>query len=73
MASQKKNEEGKAKHPNYFANIDNAVNLYRQKFKKEEEELQSYLDYKSLRTDLAVRLSSFITIRFLYYNSGVIF
>ena len=28
-----------AKRVNYFEKIDNAVNIYRQKFKKEEEEL----------------------------------
>ena len=31
-----------------FNKIDNVVKIYREKYKKEEEELQSYLEYKSL-------------------------
>ena len=31
-----------------FQKIDNVVKTYREKYKKEEEELQSYLEYKSL-------------------------
>ena len=37
------------KHENYFAKIDNAVNLYRKQIQKEEEELKSYIEYKNLR------------------------